>query len=217
MRLLLTRAVLVGATAWLTAAGVTGTVAWRAVSVLNAGAESTGLLSGGEVRSALTDAQNRAAAATPRPLSSAFPTITPGPTSATEIARTWALTGGTVGASCTGAAIALLYATPQDGWTVEVHSAGPDGLEVELHQGEQEVVLRAQCVDGEPLPQVDESDDSRAEVSPAPAPGTPTRTPTTTAPSAIPTPSPRESEDEHAEEEDDHSSPRPSPSPETHR
>ncbi len=228
MRHLLTRAVVLGAAAWFAAAGATGTVAWRAVSVLNAGGENTGLLSAAEVHSALGDAKARAAAS-PRAGTTPSPVAVPSASSGPEVARTWAVTGGTVAASCTGDVIALLYATPQDGWTVEVHSSGPRSLEVELHRAEAESRVRASCVAGEPVPDLsdvdDDSDHATAESpapGPAPAPSatrtsTPTATPTkVTTPSATtsPTPSPSESEDH---DEDEHSSPSPSPSPESHR
>ena len=53
-------------------------------------------------------------------------------------------------ASCTGAAISLLYATPVDGWTVEVGATGPDHLEVELRQSGTETKVTAACVAGVP-------------------------------------------------------------------
>ncbi len=210
VRHLLTRATLLGVTAWLASAGVIGTVAWRAVSVLNAGGESTGLLSTAEVRSALDDAQARAASSTPPPAATAFPTIPPTVAPGTEVARTWALPGGTVAATCTGTSIGLDYATPQDGWTVEVHSPGPAELEVELHRGEQELVVRAQCVDGEPVPQIDDADNSGSGPAPAPAPAQAPRQSTT--PATSPTSTPHESDSPDHDTDDEHSSPQPSPS-----
>ena len=67
-----------------------------------------------------------------------------------EVARTWTVTGGTVAASCRDAVIALLYATPQDGWTVDVRSAGPDRIEVELKMADQETTVTAVCAGGVP-------------------------------------------------------------------
>ncbi len=221
VRSVLTRAALLGATAWLAAAGATGTIAWRAVSVLDAGGESTGLLSTSQVRTALGDAQAMAAA-TPRPVASSSATPTAPSVPGNEIARTWAVAGGTVAAACTGTSIGLLYATPQDGWTVEVHSPGPAGLEVELHRGPQEIIVRAQCVDGEPVQQIDESGDLEDGTAPAPAPAPaprqPASTPTTEHPStgtpSTGTPTPRPSASEHDDPDDDHASPSPSPSSE---
>lgn len=218
MRSLLTRAAVVGVTAWFAATGVTGTVAWRAVAVLNAGGESTGVLSGAEVRTALSNAQARAANATPRPVQYPLPTITATPTEGTEVARTWVVPGGTVAAVCTGGVIGLDYTTAEDGWTVEVYSSGPTGIEVELHQGEQEVVVRAQCVDGEPVPQIDDTHDTRADTQPAPPPAqapAPVPAPRRTTTSATPSPSPSDSESHH--DGDEHASPSPSPTSEPRR
>jgi hypothetical protein len=65
------------------------------------------------------------------------------------------VTGGTVAASCTGGSIALLYATPADGWTVEVGTAGPRRVEVELRQPDLETKVVALCSGGVPQHTVD--------------------------------------------------------------
>ncbi len=75
---------------------------------------------------------------------------TPAPPVAADVARTWDVTGGQVGAVCTGATIALVYATPADGWSVEVDHAGPDELEIDFVRGGDESRLRAECVAGTP-------------------------------------------------------------------
>ena len=64
--------------------------------------------------------------------------------------RTWTVTGGRVGATCTGQRIALLFATPNEGWTVEVTDPGPERVEVEFRRGESETGVRAVCTDGVP-------------------------------------------------------------------
>jgi hypothetical protein len=69
---------------------------------------------------------------------------------ASRVARTWAVNGGTVAAACTGAAITLLYATPQDGWTVDIGATGPDHLSVELKGPDRETQVKAVCVAGVP-------------------------------------------------------------------
>lgn len=170
---------------WLLATGLTGTIAWRAVAVIDNGAPRTGVLSQSEVAAALASARatprptpTPSTSVTPQPSSTApvespsptdpptgdpagRPSRTPAPTTPSEPvpppqpepatqARTWAVTGGTVAASCTGATITLLYATPQDGWTVEVGSAGPEQVEVELSRDGQETKVRATCVSGVP-------------------------------------------------------------------
>ena len=75
------------------------------------------------------------------------PAATPQPA---EVVRTWALTGGQVSASCRGAAFTLLYATPNDGWTVDVRHSGADGTDVEFRRPESDSTLDASCVDGVP-------------------------------------------------------------------
>lgn len=87
-----------------------------------------------------------ATSAPPQPAAST--PATPHPPAA--VARTWTVAGGTVAASCTGATISLLYATPLDGWTVEVGATGPDHLEVELRQSGMETKVTAVCVSGVP-------------------------------------------------------------------
>jgi hypothetical protein len=161
--------------AWVGAVVLAGGVAWGAVSTFEGGGGS-GPLGAADVRSALATAQaaaqRRASAspslmptgpdATPSPSATGTPGPTPtsgSPQSATppaprEVARTWAVTGGTVVATCTGSTITLAYATPQDGWTVEVGSSGPEYVEVELHTDAAETRLRAACVDGVPVPDV---------------------------------------------------------------
>lgn len=171
------------AAVWVVAALAAGTIASRAVGVIDTGAAPGGVLSTAQVTAELAAA--RAAApgtAAPVPTSPsptttsppATPTATPSPpvptapsrrpwvpTSApsalgtADVVQTWAVTGGTVAASCRGDVVTLLYATPQDGWTVEVGEAGPDLLDVELHRAEQESSVRATCVAGVPTPQTD--------------------------------------------------------------
>lgn len=141
------------------AAAITGTVTWRAVSVLDADAERTGLLGQAQVHSEL-DAQ-RASGTTDAPMSGAYVLPTPVPaTLLAEVTRTWIYSGGTVAVTCTDTAIALSYATPADGWTVEGHSTAPDVVEVELAREPREIVVRARCTDTEPVADVSEHSDS---------------------------------------------------------
>lgn len=93
--------------------------------------------------------------ASPTPDATAAPPITP-PTA--DVVRVWDVAGGVVSASCTGQAITLLYATPADGWTVEVGSTGPEHVEVELRSGETETKVRAVCVAGVPEHEVRQDD-----------------------------------------------------------
>ena len=85
----------------------------------------------------------------PSQVPSQVPSEIPSPAAA-EVARTWDVKGGQVGASCRGTVLTLLYATPADGWTMEVKHAASDQLEVEFRQGEAETKVRATCVVGVP-------------------------------------------------------------------
>ena len=175
------------AASWLLLVAVTGTIAARAVAVLDGGSGQAGPLSQQEVTAALAAA--RAATVTPSPgqtlspspsatattaapLPSATattaapapsatsatpsrapsprPTADPAPPAPSQVVRTWAVTGGVVAVACTGDSISLLYATPSDGWTVDVGSAGPQRVEVELTQEGSETKVSATCVAGTP-------------------------------------------------------------------
>lgn len=161
--------------AWVLAVVVTGLVADRAVAVLDTQTSRPGVMSAAEVERALSAA--RAAAPSPTagapspPAPTTSPTARPSPAVSgpvsrpttgplpssppATIARTWSVTGGTVAASCTGGAISLLYATPADGWTVEVGAAGPERVEVELRQPGLETKVVALCSGGVPQHTVD--------------------------------------------------------------
>lgn len=167
------------ALSWALAVVVTGAVAERAVAVLDASSTRPGVLSQAEVADALATARAGASptgtatpTATPTRSAPAGPTGAPSTAPATtsppvappthpaarptttgptpEVARTWTVVGGTVEASCQGTVIGLVYATPQDGWTVDVRSAGPDQIKVELKMAEQETTVTATCVGGVP-------------------------------------------------------------------
>lgn len=77
------------------------------------------------------------------------PTSTPTQT-AQQVVRVWTVTGGVVSAACTGDAISLVYATPQDGWRIEIESRGPQKIQVELSRNDQGTKLVATCVGGIP-------------------------------------------------------------------
>lgn len=169
----------VAVAAWVGAAVLAGGVAWGAVSTFDAGPRS-GPLGASEVRTALATAQAAAqqrSTASPSPASAlpsgpatpgteATPTVDPEPSVQTtrppsapvqppaEVSRTWAVTGGTVAATCTGRTITLAYATPDDGWTLEVASSGPERVEVELDKEGAETKIGATCIDGVPVPDV---------------------------------------------------------------
>jgi len=157
--------------AWVASTVLAATVAWAAVGTVGHGPGATDdtVLSQAEVEAALAARQAAASAAaataaptspaddpTSSPTPAAGPTATPTPDPTrtppppTEIARTWAVAGGTVGATCRGASISHDYATPTDGWGVEVKSRGPEATEVEFESEHGETTVRAQCVAGVP-------------------------------------------------------------------
>jgi hypothetical protein len=153
---------------WVLATVVAGAVTSWAVGAVGGDGDGPGVLSTADVAAELA-ALTPAPAASPSVTPSSTPSVTPsgvatpaptaepstappadpGPAPA-EVARTWDVTGGQVAAACRGTTISLLYATPADGWSVEVKHAGPDDLEVELRRGEDETTVRAACVAGTP-------------------------------------------------------------------
>jgi len=52
--------------------------------------------------------------------------------------------------SCQAQAISLVYASPQDGWRVEIEKRGPDRVEVDFQSVSQGTKLKATCVNGIP-------------------------------------------------------------------
>lgn len=144
---------------------------WRAVTLIGQGADPT-VLSQAEVDAAL--ATERAATPsgpggtpttdpTPTPTTEpTSPTPTPGataPPASAAVVRAWTVTGGQVGVSCEGATITLLYATPSDGWSVDVKRSGPQEVEAEFELGDDDTTVRAVCVGGVPEQQADDGND----------------------------------------------------------
>ena len=74
-------------------------------------------------------------------------------TSTADNPRTWTGSAGKVTARCTGGDISLVAATPSDGFGVEVKDRGPTRLllEFERKDAEEEIRVRATCVDGSPV------------------------------------------------------------------
>ena len=161
---------------WAVAVVLAGSIAWRAVTVIDTETTASGVLTQAQVLDALAQVRATAGPATPAPT----PTPSPDVPTAPEVVRTWTVTGGTVATSCRDTAITLLYATPVDGWKVEVKAGGPDQVVVELEGADQEVTLRAACVAGVPEQQlVEGSDEESGEETSSPAPaGGVTVTPT---------------------------------------
>lgn len=159
--------------AWVASTVLAATVAWAAVGTVGhgPGATDAAVLSQREVATALAARQATASAAatadptspvgdptptpTPTPDPSATPTTptatpTTPTTPPTEVPRTWAVDGGTVGATCRGPSISHDYATPADGWGVEVKNRGPEATEVEFESERGETKVTAVCVAGVP-------------------------------------------------------------------
>jgi hypothetical protein len=95
--------------------------------------------------------------ATPTP--SATPTLSPTPaTPATATAtpqnRTISVAGGLVSVRCTGAAIELTAAQPENEWRVHVDTSGTGQIALSFQSGDEEAVSRTQvtavCADGTP-------------------------------------------------------------------
>ncbi len=147
---------------WAVAAVLAGWIAWWAVALIagRPGTGSTGVLTQAQVE-ALAAEQTTAPPGPPSPeptppgaTSTSPSTSTAGP----EVVRTWTVPGGGVGAACRDTTITLLFATPDDGWTVEVKDAGPENLEIEFRHGEDETTTLAACQGGIPT-LLDESTD----------------------------------------------------------
>ena len=86
------------------------------------------------------------------------PTSSASPPAPTAVERTWSGVGGVVVVVCRGTAAGLNSATPDDGFVVEVDDTGPGRVEVEFEgQGDSDARtrVRAECVNGEPLFDVD--------------------------------------------------------------
>ena len=97
------------------------------------------------------------AAPPPATTAPATPTTTAAPPPAERRSAVFDAVGGTLGASCTGAAASLDFATPRGGYAAEVHDAGPEKVDVRFeaeNEGESRLVVR--CVDGAPTADVEE-------------------------------------------------------------
>jgi hypothetical protein len=113
-----------------------------------------------------------------RPATPSRPAASPAVTGGGPIpvARSWQVPGGQVGALCRGQAMSLLYATPADGWTVQVETIAPDRFALEFQRGDRDTSLQARCVNGEPVASAesdggDEHDGGDAHPVPTPEPG----------------------------------------------
>ena len=131
--------------AWVLAAVLAGAMVWWAVAQIGAepDAPRDGVLTQSQVAALAAQAASPSPVRAPNPSPAA-------PATAAEVARVWDVTGGKVGAACRGAQIGLLYATPQDGWTVEVTGSGPEQVEVKFGRQGATTTVRAVCRDEVP-------------------------------------------------------------------
>jgi hypothetical protein len=164
------RPILIGVAAWLLVVVVGSTMVWAVISRAGEGVVSA-------------DPPTSSAQPTTEPTTDPSkhptrrPTITDDPTSASPSAtgssappptaepvrRTWQGLGGTVVVSCTGAAVSLVGAQPDSGFSVEVHDRGPNRVEVQFEgrdddsggEGEDETRVRATCTGGVPAFEID--------------------------------------------------------------
>ena len=135
--------------AWVAATAVVGAVTWTAVSRLGRETASA-VLSPAEVQNRL--ATSSPTSSPPRRLiplgvlrTGKDPALRPPARS-----RSWQLTGGTVGASCRGRAIRLLYASPLDGWAYRLEHLERSSLGVGFSRGRLRADLAARCAHGVP-------------------------------------------------------------------
>ena len=159
-------------TGWAAAALIAGVVAWSAVARLGheGGTADPTLLTQSEVLRELaqqpgtpespatvgtpppsqTPSQSRS---TPQPSANGTPKASSKhvqPPVPTRESRSWPLEGGEVGASCRGHLIELVYASPHDGWTMQVVQSGSSRVEVRFFRGASTSTLVAVCVGGYP-------------------------------------------------------------------
>ena len=98
-----------------------------------------------------TSTSSATSATTPTtPRSTGSATTVTATLSAIPVVKTWTVAGGTVSVSCQVAEISLVYASPQDGWRVEIEKRGPVTVEVDLAREGQGTKLNAICVNGIP-------------------------------------------------------------------
>jgi hypothetical protein len=177
------RSVVLGVLAWtLVVAAVSG-VAWLAIdragrevlgptSLPGAGA-AAGPTTVGSGPGPSPDASRSPGGASPTPTpdptrsptgtSEASPSASGQPAGPGARTRTVSVDGGRFAVTCEGRRVSLRYATPQEGWKVEVSDEGPEKVEVHFVQrsgGEGECEYTARCEGGSPRVQGDEHGES---------------------------------------------------------
>ena len=162
----MSRPILIGVSAWLLVVVVGSTMVWAVIS--RAG---EGVVSAGPPSSSAQPTTDPSKHPTKRPTitddpTSASPSATgsPAPPPAAEpVRRTWQGLGGTVVVSCTRAAVSLVGAQPDSGFSVEVHDRGPARVEVQFEGRDDDsgggdddkTRVRATCAGGVPVFDID--------------------------------------------------------------
>lgn len=145
---------------WVAATVIAGVVTWTAVARLGheAMASTQPMLSQAEVRRELGRSHDPTAP-TPGAPSSSAPTnprsapprrSTSPPQLVPRRSRSWTVAGGHVIASCRGNAIRIDYASPVDGWGMQIDNSGPTDVSVEFSRGDSDVTVAATCAGGIP-------------------------------------------------------------------
>ncbi|HET9759559.1 MAG TPA: hypothetical protein VFP51_07390 [Nocardioidaceae bacterium] len=139
------RSVFLAVLAWVAVVAVASGVTW---GVINAAGQQ--VLTGGDL-----PAEAQSGAPTPRtaPTPTRVPQPTPRSTAPAPVPsqqRTWEGSAGAVTVRCEGGRASLQWASPDDGYRVEVGSRGPEEVEVTFKGGAREVKVKGTCVGGSP-------------------------------------------------------------------
>jgi hypothetical protein len=104
---------------------------------------STDVAAPGPEASTTAPSSTRSASAGPAPTRTA---AAPAPR-----VRSFTVTGGTVGVSCRGSAISLVFATPRNGYTMDKGHRGPREVEVEFEGPDGKGRFKAECSGSSPV------------------------------------------------------------------
>ncbi|HEX9529918.1 MAG TPA: hypothetical protein VF954_02180 [Acidimicrobiales bacterium] len=78
-------------------------------------------------------------------------------TTTTSQVFSYTMRGGSVGIRCNVNQVSLAYATPDNGYSVEVDSSGPNEVAVRFIQSSSTTTFRSTCQDGQPQPSITSS------------------------------------------------------------
>lgn len=139
------RSVFLAVLAWVAVVAVASGVTWW---VINAAGQQ--VLTGGDLPA---EVQSGAATPSTAPTPTRVPQPTPRSTAPAPVPsqqRTWEGSAGAVTVRCEGARASLQWASPDDGYRVEVGSRGPEEVEVTFKGGAREVRVKGTCLGGSP-------------------------------------------------------------------